>query len=132
MTIERGGDDARERARVLVVDDEALFAHAVARVLRDEADVVVALGGREAIEHLGSGAAFDLVLSDVSMPDVDGLELYEVVRRDHPGLLHRFVFISGGILASETRTRLSALPNDVLVKPFHATALRELVRSYLR
>jgi CheY-like chemotaxis protein len=70
--------------RILVVDDEPNAREALACLLRDEGyDVDVAVDGRDAADRL-AGPAPDLVLSDVRMPRMDGVELFDEARRLHP------------------------------------------------
>jgi EAL domain-containing protein (putative c-di-GMP-specific phosphodiesterase class I) len=67
-------------ARVLLVDDEAVIARSVARMLASEGyEVVVASGGREAIAQVES-LPFDVIVSDIHMPDIDGLSLLRAIR----------------------------------------------------
>ena len=69
--------------RILVVDDEASARNALTRLLRHEGyDVVGAGNGREALDFLGTGSA-DLILLDLMMPEIDGLELLEILH-EHP------------------------------------------------
>ena len=53
-------------------------------------------GGDEAIELLASGAEFDIIFCDLSMPAVDGMEVHAELQRSHPPMAERFVFMSGG------------------------------------
>lgn len=69
--------------RILVVDDEASARNALMRLLRHEGYEVVGAGnGREALDFLGTGSP-DLVLLDLMMPELDGLELLEILH-EHP------------------------------------------------
>ncbi|MGC4089311.1 MAG: CPXCG motif-containing cysteine-rich protein [Polyangiaceae bacterium] len=73
--------------RLLVVDDDVLVARTLARLL-SEHRVEVVTSGRDALQRLATeGSAFDLVLCDLMMPDITGMDVYEEVERKHPGLL---------------------------------------------
>src|SRR5882757_7138087 len=62
--------------RVLVVDDEVAVGRTIQRLLGDRHEVVALAGGAEAIELLRSGAEFDVILCDMSMPEVTGIDVY--------------------------------------------------------
>jgi CheY-like chemotaxis protein len=115
-------------ARVLVVDDEELVVKAMCRALEGHV-VVSANSGREAIDLLGRGEPFDLVLCDVMMPDLGGKDLYEAVRRTHSGLERRFVFVSGGAFTANAREFLETIPNAKLEKPFDEPTLRQIIQD---
>ncbi len=90
----------------------------------------MASGGRQALEWLQREPDhFDAVLCDVMMPDLGGKDLYEAVRRTHPGLERRFVFVSGGAFTANAREFLEAIPNPKLEKPFDEPSLRQLVQD---
>jgi two-component system, cell cycle sensor histidine kinase and response regulator CckA len=101
------------------------------RIFGGANDVTVVDHGKTALAILDGGAEFDVVLCDVVMPDVSGPQLYEAVRQRHPGLLARFVFITGGALQEKSRRFLASIANPVLTKPFELGALRELVGGLL-
>jgi CheY-like chemotaxis protein len=101
---------------VLVIDDEAMICHAIERVLSDRHDVRVAMTGADALALVAS-IAFDVILCDVMMPDMNGHELYRRVAAQHPGLERRFVFMTGA-LAPGIAKALEDLPNLWLAKPF--------------
>jgi CheY-like chemotaxis protein len=97
------------------------------RVLSNHA-VVVAHSGRDAIERL-STRQFDLILCDLTMPGMNGMEFYETVRNISCDLAERVVFMTGGAFTAESHEFLSRLPNTWLEKPFDIGELRELVNS---
>jgi PAS domain S-box-containing protein len=117
---------AAPRRRVLVVDDEAAVARALARMIGDAHDVRIANDGEEALVLLGR-ETFDLVLCDVMMPRISGIDVYERVRAEHPALAHRFVLVTGGVFAPDIRSRLEAHGVPCLYKPFDRAALLEVV-----
>ncbi len=76
---------------------------------------------------LAPDSSWDLVLCDVMMPVMNGLELYRHVREAKPQLAADIVFISGGATTHETHAFLAALPNVQLQKPFRVEQLLELL-----
>jgi CheY-like chemotaxis protein len=119
------------RGHILVVEDEVEIAQMVAEVLgRDGHQIVLAGSGREALGRL-DGAAFDLILSDLRMPDLDGPGLYRELVARAPLLARRMVFLTGDVLAPETGSFLDEVRLPVLEKPIDPYDLRLKVRSFL-
>lgn len=107
--------------RILVVDDEPLVAAAIRMVL-DHHEVSVAAGGESALAEL-AGATFDVVLCDLMMPRMSGMQLYERVRTLFPGMERRFVFMSGGVFTDAVDRFLRCVPNPRVDKPLDLEAL---------
>ena len=118
------------RARILVVDDEPIVGAAIRRTLHREHDVTVANGGREALELI-SKAEFDLILADVLMPEISGIDLYELLKQSNPSTSDRMVFITGGAFTTMARQFLESVPDRTLEKPFDPERLRAFVRERL-
>jgi len=110
--------------RVLVVDDEPELRRLFRRnLVRAGHSVVEARSGREALA-LARHLAFDVVISDVRMPDLDGLDLLEVLQREQPQL--PVVLVSGSPDLERASAAYGAL--DYLVKPVSFQDLRSIVR----
>jgi CheY-like chemotaxis protein len=124
--------DSAPGARVLVVDDEPLVGRAVARVLGQRHEVLVATSGREALALIDEGRDFDLVLCDLMMPGMSGMELYEAVAARAAGLLDRFVFLTGGAFTVEAEAFLNSTRAERIIKPFDSAALRLLAAARAR
>jgi signal transduction histidine kinase len=114
--------------RVLAVDDEPKVLDMLKRLLRGH-ELVTASNGREALERLRADTAFDVILCDLMMPELTGVEVYQAVREAWPGLQERIVFITGGAFTQETQRFLKQVGNPVLTKPFEPAHLRDLVTS---
>lgn len=119
------------RARVLIVDDERAVAVTLGRVLTNH-DVTLVTSGREALELLMADAPFDLILSDMMMPGMSGMELYERLARERPQIAQRVVFMSGGVFTPAARAFLDRVPNERIEKPFNLLAVRELVQKFAK
>lgn len=108
---------------VLVVDDDERILKAYARVLAGSCDVLMASDGQEAIDLLSSGSNADALVTELSLPDVDGQALYEWVRRERPKLAARTVFVTAEATRERYKTFLAGIGNTVLTKPVTANAL---------
>jgi signal transduction histidine kinase/CheY-like chemotaxis protein len=117
------------RGRVLVVDDEPAVAKAVSRTLASEHDVVVVSSAKDALARIGSGERFDVILCDLMMPQMTGMDLYAELSRQDPPQSDRMIFLSGGAFSAAARAFLQHIPNARIDKPFNANALRALVRD---
>ena len=115
--------------RVLVIDDEVAVSRTIQRLLGDRHDVVILTSGLEALIMLEGGEAFDLVLCDMSMPEVSGIELYNRAVSARPELADRFVFMTGGTFTAAAREFLEKSSNRRIEKPFDVDRLRAIVRD---
>jgi CheY-like chemotaxis protein len=122
---------APRRARILIVDDDAVLAKALGRILRDH-DVTVLGDAREARDRIGRGERFDLILCDLVMPEMTGMELYAEIAREAPEQLDRMVFVSGGAFTPATIEFLGRVPNERIDKPFDHGNVRALVQRRAR
>lgn len=120
------------RKRILIVDDEPLIGRALGRMLRTTYDVEVSPGAREAIARLEGGEAFDLILSDVMMPGMTGIELFQHLERTRPADAHRMIFFTGGSFTQESQVFLANVANPCLQKPVDPQVLRDLIERRLR
>ena len=122
----------RERGRVLVVDDESVVAHTLKVLLQGEHDLVVAESGAEALELLQKEPEqdpYDAILCDLMMPGMTGMELFEVIRREHPTLAKRVVFMTGGVSMLRVSEFLESVPNAKFEKPFDIAELRRTLHA---
>lgn len=111
------------RRTVLLVDDDEHILSAYARALGRSCDVLMAADGREAIDLLSSGSNADALVTELALPEVDGKELYEWVRRERPELASHTVFVSAQATLQRYDSFVSELGNRILVKPVTTSAL---------
>jgi CheY-like chemotaxis protein len=121
-------DASRGLPRVLVIDDDPLMGRALLRMLRNSALAVID-NAEGALARVTAGETFDLLLCDVMMPGMTGIDLYQHMARVAPDHARRVVFMTGGASTEETRGFLDTTSNRVLHKPFDMQALREIVQA---
>jgi len=114
---------------VLVVDDEPNVRSTINRLLAREHDVVLAADGREALALLDGGERFDVILCDLVMPHLSGVQLYRVLRERGEPCAERTVFMTGGAFTDEARRFLAQVACPRIEKPFDIHVLRALVRD---
>jgi signal transduction histidine kinase len=117
--------------RILVVDDEVsirLLLHDILRL--DQHSVALASSGIEAAD-LVSRETFDVIITDMKMPGMDGAAFYRQVRQQDPGQARRIIFITGDTVSPDTRAFLQKVTNPVLSKPFKIGPLRDAIDAVL-
>ena len=119
------------RPRILVIDDEPLIGSLIARVLGSGYDVQAVVHGRAGLDLLTAKDDFDLILCDLMMPDLTGMDVHaELIARQSPHAAS-MVFLTGGAFAGHAGLFLARVPNVCLEKPFLAEELRSAVRNAL-
>lgn len=118
------------RARILVIDDEAAIRRAIARVLADH-ETVLADSGRTAKALLEEDLDFDLILCDMMMSDLSGMELHQWLATARPALSRRVAFVTGGAFTPHARDYLSRVEVPRIDKPFEPAELRRRVAELL-
>ncbi len=113
-------------ATILVVDDEPNLRRVLSAVLaRDGHNVLVADGGRDAVRKAKAERKLDLLITDYLMPDMNGLEVLEAVRKQHPGLRALIISGHGTVRSAVEAMRLGAF--DFITKPFDVEQVRNAV-----
>ncbi|MCK6548117.1 response regulator, partial [Myxococcota bacterium] len=120
------------RGKILVIDDEPIIAKVVRRTLAGDHDVLGATSARQALELIEGGEAFDVILTDLMMPQMTGMEFFAELGRVAPTHCARVVFLTGGAFTPSARSFLDAVPNPRLEKPFDAHQLRSVIASLVR
>src|SRR5229473_6198098 len=132
MSAEHASAAQTRRHRILVVDDEPLVTQLIAETLALVGhEVDTAKNGREALEKV-SACAYDVILSDLRMPELDGVGLYRELEQQYPRLLPRLAFVSGTTEPPEYASFLERTGATVLSKPFAVADLHQLVQRMLQ
>jgi len=124
-------NSGHDMPRVLIADDEASMRALVARAIAmDGHETVTAEDGAEALEILTREVgAFDLLLTDIQMPVMDGIALALTAARDFPGLT--ILLMTGFADQRERASNLDAIAHDVITKPFSVADIRTAVADAL-
>jgi signal transduction histidine kinase len=127
VIIDRPRGASKQRDRILVIDDERALLVTLKMLLRENHDIVTAESAEEALALFARGEKFDLVLCDLMMPRLTGMDLYEHLRRTSPRCAERLVFMTGGAFTPRAAGFLSSVKNPRLEKPFTAEAVERLL-----
>jgi CheY-like chemotaxis protein len=133
---EPGPEPATEQrsgtARVLVVDDEPLIGRVMRRALGADFDVVALECAREALNRIVSGEHFDVILCDLMMPDMTGMELHAELTSFDRSLAQRMIFVTGGAFTESAQDFLDREGILRAEKPVDVPSIRALIHSLLR
>ena len=115
------------RGRLLVVDDEPAIRTLMVRLLGQQHDIVTAESGKEAQLLLEHDSAFDVILCDLMMPGMTGMDLHEWLVAENAKLAGRMVFITGGAFTPKATDYLASADILTLEKPYEPVMLRQVV-----
>jgi CheY-like chemotaxis protein len=116
---------------VLIIDDDESSAATVRRMLARQHVITVFTDAREALKEISSGKTYDLILCDVMMPGVTGMDFFRELSAIAPQMAERVVFITGGAYTKGARAFLEQVSNRCLYKPFSAGDLRAVVNELI-
>ena len=118
--------------RILVVDDEFDVGEIISDVLEHAGHVVeVAGSGKTALEKIGR-CRYDVILSDIRMPGMDGPAFYQALSKTDPASINALAFITGDTLSPNVKAFLEASERPYLEKPLMPGEIRELVELLIR
>ena len=117
------------RANVLVVDDEQIVCNSCKKVLSQEGhNVDIALGGREALKKVEENK-FDVVIADWKMPEIDGMEVLRIVKKNHPDIIP--IMITGYPSVELAVQAMKLGVSNYLPKPLDPTELTQTLEKAL-
>lgn len=115
--------------RILIADDEPGIVEVLREVLKGVGyDVDTATNGEEALSKLSSNQ-YDVVISDLCMPEISGQKLYELVRGIQPDLARRIIFVTGDTVSADSRQFLESTSNRWFSKPFDIEEIEQIVNE---
>ena len=124
-------DVVAPRPRLLVIDDEPLIGKSLVYMLSDWFEVESTTSARDGLSRIDAGVQVDVVLCDLTMPDMNGAEFHAELEKRDRRLAARVVFLSGGVFNQETEAFLGTVSNPMIEKPFEVDALRAAIAAVL-
>jgi CheY-like chemotaxis protein len=118
--------------RVLVIDDEQLLGDALRRTFSRDNQLVCVSSASEALALLERGKRYDVVLCDLMMPGMDGIEFHRRLSQKLPDEAARVVFITGGAVTARVEAFFNRVSNLLLEKPVDIDGLRALIERRVR
>jgi CheY-like chemotaxis protein len=129
----RDREAAFEGKRILIVEDDVRNVFALTAVLEPRgAKVAIARNGREAVEYLHAHDDVDLVLMDIMMPEMDGIEAMTLLRKEHKFAKLPIIALTAKAMADDRDKCLAAGANDYIAKPLDVDKLLSLARVWIR
>jgi two-component system NtrC family sensor kinase len=119
------------RRKIMIVDDQPTLAKAIRRMLGDH-DVTTVVSAREALDKIRSGERFDVILTDVMMPELNGMDLHTQLTAIAPDQVGRMVFMTGGAFTKQAAEFFTHVANPTIEKPFDRAALFAVIDGLLR
>jgi CheY-like chemotaxis protein len=119
------------KAKILVVDDEPVIRQLVSQVLTNEGhEVETADNAADALKMVNN-KRYRLILLDIKMPGMSGVELYKQFQKIAPSLTKRVVFITGDVMGKRTMDFLAKTKAPCMMKPFDAKQLKTEIKRIL-
>src|SRR5690606_17682770 len=117
--------------RILVIDDEQLLGQTIQLGLEDSMSVELETSGSRGLERLLTDESIQLVLCDISLPDLSGIDIHARLEKERPHLMKRFIVMTGGAVSNESRDFLERYEGPLLNKPFTLSQVENLVAGLL-
>jgi len=117
---------------VLIVEDETALASAMAEAFSDAGYLVDRAGdGEEAMACL-EGGRYDVIISDLKMPRMDGIQLFAALREQHQEMAGRIMFVTGDVIGTDAERFLADSGCRWLAKPFRLSELLRMAKEVMR
>lgn len=117
------------KQKILVIDDEPFICRVCERTLVSEGfEVEIAGNGRIGLEMTGK-KDYDLIISDMRTPEMNGIEFYKHLREKTPSLANRIIFTTGDVTSPDVKEFMDGNKNFFLAKPFMPGELRAIVKK---
>jgi CheY-like chemotaxis protein len=123
--------DELKAKRILVVEDEPIIARICSRVLSSEGFVVDTASNGLLAKGMLQNTHYDICISDIRIPEMSGMELYQYIKNDYRALAENTIFISGDVLNTEVKKFLTDNPVHFLAKPFSPLELTTAILDLL-
>lgn len=125
------GGRATRSAKVLVVDDEPMIHRVAARAIGGQHQVL-AMNSTDALGRIRKGERFDVILCDLLMPEISGMDFYDEVMTIDANEAAKIIFLTGGAFTPRAQAFLAEVPNQRIEKPFDPIHLRAMINDRVR
>jgi CheY-like chemotaxis protein len=126
-----GGDAGDAKPRVLILDDEPMITTILRRMIGQDYDCHVSHSSVEALDSIRNGARYDVILCDLMMPEITGVDVFAEVQSLDPAQARRMIMMTGGAFTAETSDFLERISNPRIEKPFDAARVRAAMAQVL-
>ncbi|MCJ7515874.1 MAG: response regulator [Dehalococcoidia bacterium] len=131
VNMERQKDQEKTRGKVLIVDDEPAIRNILARILSNRGLQTQTVSSGKAALAMLHETGFDLLVADLKMSGLSGMDLYETLKKKRPDMADRTVFITGDTMTEETNDFLASSGRPYLAKPFTPMEFLEIIEHAL-
>jgi len=116
--------------KILIIDDDEIIKELMETVLKKDHNVESVDSGEKALEKIKE-SNFDLIITDLRMPRIDGFKLYQWVKENKPGEERKIIFTTGDTYDEKTKKFLKLSKNPFISKPFNIDDFESIVKNYL-
>lgn len=127
--VRTASEPGKQRARILVIDDEVTITNIMKRILGSQHDVTVTNRATEAVTMIAGGDRYDIIFCDLMMPEMLGMDFFEILEKEAPEQASRIIFLTAGAFTPRAREFLAAAGRRWVDKPFDVHALRVLIEE---
>ncbi len=131
VNIEKKHDQEKTRGKVLIVDDEPAICNILARILSKKGHQAQTVSNGKAALAMLYEKGYDLLVADLKMSGVSGMDLYKTLKKKRPDMADRTVFITGDTMTEETNEFLASSGRPYLAKPFTPMEFLEIIEHAL-
>jgi DNA-binding NtrC family response regulator len=121
--------NSSRQKKALVVEDEPVISRICQRTLMSEGYAVDIAGNGSIAKTMIDNCKYDLCLSDIRTPEMNGIELYHYLEKSHPAITGVVIFTTGDVLSNNVDCFLKEVKRPFLPKPFTPNQLRQAVRE---
>jgi CheY-like chemotaxis protein len=131
VNTERQHNQQKTRGKVLIVDDEPAIRNILARILSNKGHQAQTVSSGKAALALLYEKGYDLLVADLKMSGLSGMDLYETLKKKRPDMADRTIFITGDTMSEETNDFLASSGRPYLAKPFTPMEFLEIIENAL-
>ena len=131
ISTEKRPEQKKTGCKVLIADDEPAIRNILARILSNKGHQVHTVSSGKAALAILHQKGYDLLIADIKMSGVSGIDLYRTLKKKHPDMADKTVFITGDTMTEETNDFLVSSGRPYLAKPFTPIEFLEIIERSL-